>query len=57
MQGWLMRNTPTPPGVYLAALALVAGPNLFGNYAAPALAILAGWRSQRTEARAKTQEQ
>ncbi len=51
-----MRNTPTPPGVYLAALALVAGPNLFGNYAAPALAILAGWRSQRMEARAKTQE-
>lgn len=56
-QGWLMRNTPNPPGVYLAALATVAGPVLIGNYAATALALLAGWRSQRARARADRQEE
>lgn len=50
LQGWLMRNTPSPPGVYLAALALVAGPQLVGSYAGTILALLAGWRSQRVRA-------
>ncbi len=56
LQGWLMRNTPTPPGVYLAALALVAGPNLVGNYGATALALVAGWRAQRLQAAPRPQE-
>ncbi|KAK9842500.1 hypothetical protein WJX81_003116 [Elliptochloris bilobata] len=53
--GWLMRNTPTPPGVYLAVLALAAGPQIVGNYAATAFALLAGWRSQRVQAAARPQ--